>query len=199
MKYCSYRPDPEATYIDAFSISWGDLDFYCFPPFNCILQALPKDKSGESNRNTGCPKLANSALVSFSATSPSSTTLDLSPLLNTFETASGSRGAASVGKETRTADMSCIREKLQNSGLPPKSVEIIMASWRKGTKSQYQTYLTKWSRFCDTTNCEFFNPPIPHIISFLTGLFDSGLSYSAINSARSALSTLCQTDNATLP
>jgi hypothetical protein len=41
-KYCSYRPDPEATYIDAFSLPWNNLKFYCFPPFSCILQAVQK-------------------------------------------------------------------------------------------------------------------------------------------------------------
>ena len=40
--YCSYRPDPEATFVDAFSISWADLKFYCFPPFSCLLQAVQK-------------------------------------------------------------------------------------------------------------------------------------------------------------
>jgi hypothetical protein len=39
-KYCSYRPDPEAAYIDAFSISWNNLKFYWFPPFSCILQTV---------------------------------------------------------------------------------------------------------------------------------------------------------------
>ena len=43
-KYCSCRPDPEARYIDAFSISWKNLKFYCFPPFSCILQAVQKIK-----------------------------------------------------------------------------------------------------------------------------------------------------------
>ena len=28
--YCSYRPDPEALYIDAFSIPWNNQKFYCF-------------------------------------------------------------------------------------------------------------------------------------------------------------------------
>lgn len=41
-RYCSYRPDPEATYIDAFSLPWNNLKFYCFPPFSCILQAIQK-------------------------------------------------------------------------------------------------------------------------------------------------------------
>jgi hypothetical protein len=41
-KYCSFRPDPEATYIDAFSIPWSNLKFYRFPPFSCILQTIRK-------------------------------------------------------------------------------------------------------------------------------------------------------------
>ena len=43
-KYCSCRPDPEAMYIDAFSVSWKNLKFYCFPPFSCVLQAVQKIK-----------------------------------------------------------------------------------------------------------------------------------------------------------
>ncbi|CAB4035953.1 Hypothetical predicted protein, partial [Paramuricea clavata] len=40
--YCSYRPDPDAMYINAFSISWANLKFYSFPPFSCILQVVQK-------------------------------------------------------------------------------------------------------------------------------------------------------------
>ena len=40
--YCSYRPDPEASHIDAFSISWEKLNFYGFPPFSCLLKTLRK-------------------------------------------------------------------------------------------------------------------------------------------------------------
>ncbi len=95
--------------------------------------------------------------------------------------------------------MLCVREQLAQLGFPPTSIDIIMASWRKGTKSQNQTYLKKWSQFCTTTNCDFFKPQISQVTVFLTDLFHSGLSYSAINSARSALSALCQSYNDTLP
>jgi hypothetical protein len=40
--YCSYRPDPEASHIDAFSISWEKLNLYGFPPFSCLLKTLRK-------------------------------------------------------------------------------------------------------------------------------------------------------------
>ena len=34
--YVSWKPDPQATYVDAFSIVWSDIFFYAFPPF-CLL------------------------------------------------------------------------------------------------------------------------------------------------------------------
>ena len=34
--YVSYRPDPEAIVIDAFSLNWSSLKFYAFPPFSVI-------------------------------------------------------------------------------------------------------------------------------------------------------------------
>ena len=40
--YISYRKDPFAMHIDAFTIPWTDIDFYCFPPFSCILRVIKK-------------------------------------------------------------------------------------------------------------------------------------------------------------
>ena len=40
--YVSWKPDPGAKYIDAFSLSWKDLDFYAFPPFSMILRSVGK-------------------------------------------------------------------------------------------------------------------------------------------------------------
>ena len=41
-RFYAYRPDPEAEVIDAFSVSWTDLKFYAFPPFNCVQRVLQK-------------------------------------------------------------------------------------------------------------------------------------------------------------
>ena len=40
--YCSFKPDPDASYIDAFTFSWSDKHFYCFSPFSCVLRVLQK-------------------------------------------------------------------------------------------------------------------------------------------------------------
>ena len=54
--YCSLRPDPGAANVDAFSISWSDLKFYCFPPFSCILSVLQKIKQDKATGIVVVPK-----------------------------------------------------------------------------------------------------------------------------------------------
>ena len=40
--YVSFRADPQAVAVNAFSMSWSNLDFYVFPPFSIILRVLKK-------------------------------------------------------------------------------------------------------------------------------------------------------------
>ncbi len=40
--YASWKPDPHATYIDAFSTCWFSLHIYAFPPFPLISRTLQK-------------------------------------------------------------------------------------------------------------------------------------------------------------
>ena len=42
--YFSYKADPDAVAVDAFSVSWTNLKFYAFPPFSMILRMLSKIK-----------------------------------------------------------------------------------------------------------------------------------------------------------
>ena len=40
--YVSWKPDPYAIAVDAFTIYWSNMHFYAFPPFNLILLTLQK-------------------------------------------------------------------------------------------------------------------------------------------------------------
>ena len=41
--FCSWRPDPEAKFFDAFSLRWSQFDLsYLFPPFSLIARCLQK-------------------------------------------------------------------------------------------------------------------------------------------------------------
>ena len=41
-KFISFRPDPDAWGIDAFTYSWKDFKFYAFPPFSLLPKMLQK-------------------------------------------------------------------------------------------------------------------------------------------------------------
>ena len=38
----AWHPDPQASFVDAFSISWSNEFFYAFPPFSLIRRCLEK-------------------------------------------------------------------------------------------------------------------------------------------------------------
>ena len=86
--------------------------------------------------------------------------------------------------------LSLIRQTLTGHGIPTKAKDIIMASWRTGTTKQYDVYLKRWEQFCQSKGINRFDASVENGIDFLATLFTSGLGYSAINTARSALSSV---------
>ena len=46
--FVSWRPDPEAMAIDAFSLEWREQYFYAFPPFSLINRVLQKVEQDQS-------------------------------------------------------------------------------------------------------------------------------------------------------
>lgn len=48
-KYVSWRPDPHAMAVDAFSLSWGKEKFYMFPPFSIISKVECKIRQDKAS------------------------------------------------------------------------------------------------------------------------------------------------------
>ena len=86
--------------------------------------------------------------------------------------------------------MQIIRQSLQNSEMSPDIVEVIMQSWRDSTHKQYKVYINKWVLFCVEGSHDPLHPSVRSVLSFLHSLFKKGLSYSALNTARSAVSNI---------
>jgi len=87
-----------------------------------------------------------------------------------------------------TDGLSLVRKRLRQQNIPPRTCDIIMESWRAGTTKQYRVYLDKWTNFATARNESSIHPTVAKVLDFLTHLYDSGSSYSAISTARSALS-----------
>ena len=48
--YCSWKPDPGCSFVDAFSFNWNPYKFYAFPPFSLIPRCLQKINHDKATR-----------------------------------------------------------------------------------------------------------------------------------------------------
>ncbi|XP_023316550.1 uncharacterized protein LOC106658044 [Trichogramma pretiosum] len=87
-----------------------------------------------------------------------------------------------------------ISEAFRRQKYPAESIEIGIASIESSTIVNYEVYLRKWWSFCNTHNVDCFHPSVQDVISFLHAEFDRGLSSSALNVARSAISLIVDYD-----
>lgn len=69
----------------------------------------------------------------------------------------------------------------------------MLASLSENTIKQYNTYLKQWYEYCINLSIDYFQVSVPHVLSFLTKLYEDGAVYSSLNCCRSALSLLVGT------
>lgn len=82
-----------------------------------------------------------------------------------------------------------VRERLQRQGIKSKTQQIILGSWRTGTAKQYKVYLRKWHEYAVQNEKDPIYSTVGDILDFMTDLFEAGIGYSAINTARAALAS----------
>ena len=87
----------------------------------------------------------------------------------------------------------------QNQRISKRSTEILISVWRYGTQKQYKVHLKRWQSCCSTRKINPFTALLGKALDFLTELLDEGKQYSAINTARSVLSTIVSLHRATWP
>ena len=102
-------------------------------------------------------------------------------------TTSSNGSKTSVLGQDKTDPFQNIREALQTRGLSSQTSKIITEAWRNSTKSQYKNYIQKWIQFCSERQASAVQISINLVLEFFTVLFNKGLSYSALNSAKAAV------------
>lgn len=70
---------------------------------------------------------------------------------------------------------------------------MMLRGWRKSTRQQYSIYLNRWVQFCTERTLPATSYDVSKCLDFLMSLYKKGYSYSAINTARSAVSCLFPT------
>lgn len=74
--------------------------------------------------------------------------------------------------------------------VPEESLDIMIASFSKNTLTQYNHILKSWWQYCNNKGTDYLHSNTKLFITFLTEKFNSGASYSTLNSYRSALSII---------
>lgn len=150
-----------------------------------------KTKVGSRKGNTGRSGLANSKLV--------------------CNNSSGCQKGTTLPKKTRKCVNSrppTIKEQLRkrpNHSLPLlkrffikrkypiMTQNLIMNSWKEGTRKSYSNYIKQWIMFCKYHNVDPHDPSVLYVTNFLRLLLEDGASYSTVNVARCALSSVLDT------
>ena len=97
-------------------------------------------------------------------------------------------GNSPAPEKTETDGLSLVWKHYENAGISNDVLEVIKNSWRELTRSQYAGYMKQWEVFCVERHIDRLHPSLNDVLAFLCYLHNKRLSYSAINTARSALS-----------
>ena len=73
--------------------------------------------------------------------------------------------------------------------------DILAASYRDSAQCQYRTCFRRWIAFCCEREADPRTVSIELVLEFLTSLFQAGLQYSAITTARFILYSFSYVDN----
>ena len=82
-----------------------------------------------------------------------------------------------------------LSESLQTHRVFKTSYRHHVFIWRTETQKRYACYVAKWRRYAHSRHIDPISPSISEAVNFLAHLYKSGLGYSAICVARSALSS----------
>ncbi|XP_053406385.1 uncharacterized protein LOC123525594 [Mercenaria mercenaria] len=146
-----------------------------------------EDNYRHGKLHSNCSTVANPAVVHTTDEIVSTETVDSTVTKGSIGTPARKQGSSSV-EENDSNCMSCVRKIFRQRGFSKEAARIFMCSWKSGTKRQYQMYISRWLQYCRGEKISEISITVVNVIEFLTILFTNGLGYSAINTARGALS-----------
>ena len=188
--YRSWKLDPGALHVDAFKVSWSDFKCYGFAPFSLIDRVLQKLLAYKAEGIFILPHWPTQPWFPPSDKSVYAMPGQVTRCHRSPDLTICPRQNPSIISKTTTNSLSLVREVYQWSGLSNSAVSIIMNSWRASTRKQYQVYYNKWIHYCDSNYLDIHSVSVNQVLEFLTFLFQKESSYSALKTARSALSSI---------
>ena len=168
-----------------------------FSSFQCHFKGSPEDGARPGNGSGSTSKMANPGMVFNSNENVDQPSSSITAQSKTINATQPSPESSSTTQEAGFTCLLLVRRQLQTSALSQTAADIIMCAWRAGTKKQYHTYLKKWENYCNSQGIDPVSASVAQAINFLAELVCTGVGYSAINTARSAISTILEVNNST--
>ena len=151
------------------------------------MESYQQDQEGVSISIAHNPIMANTKLVPSNPETSNSHTTSIQQQVPSI---TRNNKDASISTKTSAGSFSFIEQYIQNKELPQTAKDILLSSWRNSTKDRYASTYRKWEQFCISRNINSFQPAVEDIVVFLTELFEHGLGYASICSARSELNNI---------
>ena len=93
-------------------------------------------------------------------------------------------------EKDKHAGSSFVRLFAESKSVSRDALEILSASWRMGTEKRYNSHVERFFKFCRERYTDPIQATTEMGIVFLTEYFKTGVGYSSVNSAHSALSSI---------
>ena len=151
---------------------------------------IAKDSSWASRSSNCSTLLTNPTLVQSNFELSSTRISYLQTHSNKFDITTRSQSQTPISRRTVTDGGSIIRKKYRKLVFSESARNIWLASWRSGTLKNYSKYIYLWKEFASMNSFDTFSNRVQNILNFLWKLFSDGHSYSQINTASSALSSI---------
>lgn len=153
-----------------------------------------QDQSGQSRGHSRGASLAHPDLVHSLITDVDSTAsaVVMDATNGTLDTPI-TQESSQHERETKIDGMSLVRRQYKNKGLSDHVTGILLDSWRPSTQKQYAVHFKRWHVFCRERKITPYSPALTDVLDFL--YTQLRLSYSSLNTARSALSCIISIDN----
>ena len=145
-----------------------------------------ENRRGRNSSTSDCTNLANTSLVAESDQTYHGQLLFTSKNIKRSEINAQTKPETPTDKNA-VSGFSYIRTALRKQGISRTAEDLILKSWRTSTQKQYNTYINRWLHFCEGKRNPF-KTTAQTVTEFLVSQYQNGLSYTAINTARSAIS-----------
>ena len=188
-RFYSWRPDPEAEATDAFLQDWAKVRGFANPPWCLIHRCLTKVKTEVARMVLVVPLWKTQSwfpvllelLEDYPRVLPHQQDLRSSDAIRS--------GFSNATRSPNTDRLFHLRESFTSQGFSPEASDLMLASWRPKTNTNYGSCFARWADWCKQRDRDPLKGPISDIVNFLAELFSKGYQYQSLNAYRSAIAS----------